>query len=86
MRWIRAGGGCQREGEGNCLKYLKGEWSRKEGRGNKDFKKGEGRLGQGVGAFKRWGAGTPLGTMYIILKKNVYFTFYLFAASYWLPH
>ena len=48
-----------REGGGNCLKYLKRWWNRKEGKGNKDFKK-EG--GQGVGALKR-GAGTPLRTM-----------------------
>ena len=26
-------------GRGDCLKYLKREWNRKEGRGNKDFKK-----------------------------------------------
>ena len=30
------------EGVGNCLKYLKRQWSRKERRGNKDFKKGGG--------------------------------------------
>ena len=29
------------EGGGNCLKYLRRRWNRKEGRGNKDFKKGE---------------------------------------------
>ena len=29
-------------GWGNYLKYLKKGWNRKEGRGNKDFKKGEG--------------------------------------------
>ena len=45
-----------REGEGNCLKYLKRRWNRKEGTGNKDFKK-EGNLGQGVGALKRVGGG-----------------------------
>ena len=47
-----------REGGENCLKYLKGGWSRKEGRGNKDLKKG-GKLGQGVDALKR-GAWNPL--------------------------
>ena len=48
------------EGVGNYLKYLKTGQNRKEGRGNKDFKKGEvGKLGQGVGVSKR-GAGTPL--------------------------
>ena len=41
-----------REGERNCLKYLKREWNRKEGRGHKDFEKGAGKLGQGVGALK----------------------------------
>ena len=44
-----------REGERNCLKYLKREWNRKEGRGHKDFEKGAGKLGQGVGALKwKW--------------------------------
>ena len=39
----------------DCLKYLKREWNRKEGKGNKDFKKrgGGGKLGQGVGALKQ---------------------------------
>ena len=37
---------------GNCLKYLKRGWDRKEGRANKDFKKW-GKLGQGVSALKR---------------------------------
>ena len=35
-------GGSLRESGGNCLKYLKRGWNRKEGRGNKDFKKGGG--------------------------------------------
>ena len=50
--------------EGNCLKYLKREWNRKEGRGNKDIKKG-GKLGQGVGALKSgsWNPLTYYGTM-----------------------
>ena len=39
---------------GNCLKYLKRGWNRKEGRENKDFKKG-GILDQGVGALIRGG-------------------------------
>ena len=46
-----------REGGGNCIKYLKRGWNRKEGKGNKNFK--EGKLDQEVGALKR-GAGTPL--------------------------
>ena len=38
--------------------YLKRGWNRKDGRKNKDFKKGrgrgwEGKLGQGVGALKK---------------------------------
>ena len=49
---IRAGG--LLEGVGNCLKHLKSGWNRKEGRGNKDFKKG-GKLGQEMGALKKGG-------------------------------
>ena len=43
------------------MKYLKRGWNRKEGRGNKDFKKVGGKLGQGVGALERGmgGAVTP---------------------------
>ena len=54
-----------REGGENYLKYLKRGKNRKEGRGNKDFKKVGGRLGQGLGALKRGGgrAGTPLRIM-----------------------
>ena len=51
-----------REGGGNCQKYLKRRWNRKEGRGNKDFENGV-KLGEGVGALKRGGARTPLRTM-----------------------
>ena len=39
-----------------CLKYLKRGWNTKEGRANKDFKKGS-KLGQGVGALKGGGGG-----------------------------
>ena len=35
--WTKRG---LREGGGNFLKYLKKRWNRKEGRLNKDFKKG----------------------------------------------
>ena len=38
MCWIRAGGGCIRAGE--TLNYLDRGWNRKEGKRNKDFKKG----------------------------------------------
>ena len=54
---------------GNCLKYFKRGWNTKEGRANKDFKKG-GKLGQGVGALKRGGPGIPLPTMSIIKGKH----------------
>ena len=47
-----------REGGGNYLKYHKRGWNKKEGRGNKDFKKG-GKLGQGLGALKRGGLELP---------------------------
>ena len=50
------------EGEGNCLKYLKEGWDRKEGMGHKDFIRGGSKLGRGKGALKR-GTGTPLQTM-----------------------
>ena len=49
---------------GNCLKYLKRGWKRKEGKGNKDFKK------DGVGALKR-GGWNPL-TNYDIYVKHIY--------------
>ena len=39
-------------GRGNCLKYLKKGWNRKEGRGNRDFKKG-GQAGSGDGCLKK---------------------------------
>ena len=44
-------------------------WNRKEWRRNKDFKKW-GKLGQGVGALKRGGAGTPL-TNYVTHALNI---------------
>ena len=52
-------------GWGNCLKYPKRGWNRKDRRANKDFKK-KGKLGQGVGALKTGGSGIPLPTMSII--------------------
>ena len=63
----------------NYLKYLKRGWNRKEGKGNKDFKKG-GKLGQGMGALER-GAGIPLQTMivfstqmdYLVVQASWYF-------------
>ena len=43
---------------GDCLKYLKRRWNRKERRGNKDFKKG-GKLVQRVSVLKRGGGLEP---------------------------
>ena len=42
------------DGGGNCVKYLKRGWNRKEGRGNKDFKKG-GQAGSRGGCLKKRG-------------------------------
>ena len=53
-----------REVEGNYVKYLKRGWNRKEGRGNKNFKKGGASWVKGLGALKK-GAETPLRTMYL---------------------
>ena len=44
------------EGGRNCLKFLKSGWNRKEGRGNKDFKKWS-MLGQGEGGALKGGRG-----------------------------
>ena len=58
---IRAVGGCVRVG-GDYLRYLKKGWNKKEGRGNKDFKK-EGKAGSRGECLKKRGAGTSLRTM-----------------------
>ena len=50
------------EGRGNCVKYLKRGCNRKEGKGNKDFKRGRQARSRG-GCLKKGGAGTPLQTM-----------------------
>ena len=47
-----------REGGGNCLKYLKRRWNRKEGRGHKDFKRG-GEAGSRGGCLKSGGLEPP---------------------------
>ena len=39
---------------GDCLKYLKRGWNKKEGRGNKDFKKGR-QAGSRGGCLKKGG-------------------------------
>ena len=46
------------QGGENYLEYLKRGWNRKQGRGNKDLKKG-GKLGQGVCALKEGGGLKP---------------------------
>ena len=51
------------------LKYLKRGCNRTKGRGHKDFKK-EGKLGQGVDALKKGGAGITLRTMSLILVNS----------------
>ena len=58
-----------REGGGNCLKYLKRRWNRKEGRGHKDFKRG-GKLGQGVGALKAGGWNPLTNCVYTVLNQK----------------
>ena len=68
-------------GWGNCLKYFKWGWNRTKERRHKDFKKGGGKLGQGMAVLKRGGgAGTPLRTM------NRFFRFLLnsFLKFFWL--
>ena len=45
--------------EENCVKCLKRGWKRKEGRGNKNFKKG-GKLSQGVSLKNGGGGWNPL--------------------------
>ena len=49
---------------------MKTGWNRKEGKGNKDFKK-EGMLGQGVGALRKGrGAETPVQTLSTTFKQK----------------
>ena len=70
--WLDQGNRGLHKGKGDCLKYLKRKQNRKEERGNKDFKEGEGKLGQGVGALKKGrGTGTPLQTMAIHLEFQI---------------
>ena len=60
---IWAGGGSLCEGRGNCLKYLKSGWNRKERSGNKNFKKlgggGGGQTGLRGGCLKKVGLELP---------------------------
>ena len=46
----------------NYLKCLKRGWNKKEGRGNKDCKRGR-QAGSRGGCIKKGGPGTPLQTM-----------------------
>ena len=60
--WLDKGKRGLREGGGNCAKYLKRGWNRKEGRGNIKLKKGW-QTGLRCGCLKKGGAtGTPLRT------------------------
>ena len=56
LDWGRKG--LHESGE-NCVKYLTRGWNRKEGKGNKDFKKRE-KPGLRGWCLKKSGAGTPL--------------------------
>ena len=47
------------EGGGNCLKYLKREWNRAEGRGHKNIKRGR-QTGSRGGFYKKGGGWNPL--------------------------
>ena len=53
-----------REGWGDCLKYLKRGWNRKEERGNKDYKYGA-ELGQGVCDLKKGGLKLSYEILYL---------------------
>ena len=55
-------------GEGDCVKYLKAGWNRKEGRGNKNLKKG-GQGGSSGGCLKK-GGWNPLTNYDSVLKTN----------------
>ena len=48
------------ESRGNCLKYLKRRWNRKDMRGNRDFKKGRVQAGSRGVDLKRGGGRNPL--------------------------
>ena len=60
-----------REGGGNCLKYLKKGWNRKEGRGNEDFKKGGGKAGSRGGCLKKGGQEPPYEPCLILLSVKL---------------
>ena len=71
-----------REGGGNCVKYLKRGWNRKEGRGNKDFKKRGGQAGSRGECLKKGGLEPPYKLWYILEVIFLMITFeYLFASK-----
>ena len=56
MCWIRAGGDCVKgEGGGDSRKDLENGWNRKEGSGNKDFKKSWREVGSSRGGCLKKG-------------------------------
>ena len=65
-------------------------WNRKEGRGHKYFKKGEGKLGQGEGALKRGRGWNPLTNydtclhlyIYLYLSLHIYQYIYIYIHIY----
>ena len=63
-RIARVGGG-----GGTCLKYFKRRWNRKEGKRNKDFKKG-GQAGPRGECLKKRGGWNPL-TNYVYVRAYV---------------
>ena len=73
--WIWAVGGCLREGWGKCLKYFKMGWNRKEGRENKDFKKG-GQAGSKGGCLKKGGEEWAGTSLQFIMNIYIYILFW----------
>ena len=58
------------EGRGNCLKYLKRGWNRKEERETKILKKGEASWVKAWVPYKGGGTGTPLRAMTNLLTAK----------------
>ena len=69
---------------GDCLKYFKRGWNRTEGRGYKDFRRGGGKLGQGVVVLKKGGGGVwnPLTNYVIMLGLLTHLNFVLVLSHY----
>ena len=68
--WLDKGSSELHEGRGNCLKYLKRGWNRKDGRGNKDFEKGW-QAGSRCRCFKKVGGDWNSLTNYVIHALNI---------------